>query len=242
MSAYSSRVRCWPTGRRAGSSMPIRTGPGFSAARQSSAVTSECSTDRGNSRSQQQELGDQGRLGGPAVGPDERLVRAAGAQQQRPALLRRARHPGQQQPGRHVGPLERAAEDQEPPGVVVAHGRVGQAEEQGRPLPDEPQEHVRPEPVRGAALAASRPWQATFRHSHISLEITSRMPRAPARAAEDRAGDRARALGVVGQPEQRGADVEPVVRPARPRGGRTAGRSPRRIRPLRPGSSSSRCT
>ena len=27
------------------------------------------------------------------------------------------------------------------------------------------------------------PWPATFRHSHISLEITSRMPRAPARAA-----------------------------------------------------------
>ncbi len=31
--------------------MPIRTGPGFSATRQSSAATSEYSTDRGNSRS-----------------------------------------------------------------------------------------------------------------------------------------------------------------------------------------------
>ncbi len=31
--------------------MPIRTGPGFRATRQSSAVTSEYRTDRGNSRS-----------------------------------------------------------------------------------------------------------------------------------------------------------------------------------------------
>ena len=38
-------------------------------------------------------------------------------------------------------------------------------------------------PIRSAArFCPDRPCAVTFRHSHISLEMTSRMPRAPARA------------------------------------------------------------
>ena len=70
----------------------------------------------------------------------------------------------------------------------------------------------------GPSRSAARRWPAspcavTFRHSHISLEITSRMPRAPAARPRVAPAIALGFCGVVGQPEQRRPDVGPASGP-----------------------------
>ena len=135
---------------------------------------------------QQQELGHPLRHDVAAVGPQERLVGAAGPQHGapllRPGLVESAYGLDRQQPGGHVDPLEAAAEHEEPPAVVAAHGGLGQPGQHRGPLPDEAEEHGRPEAL-GGHRRDGRECQVTLRHSQISLEIVSRAPRAFSRAA-----------------------------------------------------------
>ena len=159
---------------------------------------------------EQQELGDQGRLGGPAVGADEGLVRAAGAQQQRPAW---SGGPGIRASSSRAVMSARSSER---PSTRNRQASSWLMVESARPknsadaLPDEPQEHVRAEPLRGAALAGERRGRDVQALPHLAGDHLADAARAGPRR-EHRAGDGARALRVVGQPEQRGADVEPVI-------------------------------
>ena len=62
------------------------------------------------------------------------------------------RHPRQQQPDDHVDPLDGAAEQVEPPGVVAAHRRGREPGEHRRPVLDVGEERVRTHPA-GVLLA-----------------------------------------------------------------------------------------
>ena len=145
------------------------------------------------------------------MGPDERLVCAAGVQQQRPADVVRRRHAGEQQPGRHVGAFQGPAQDQEPPGVVVAHGRVGQAEEQRRTFPHETEEHVRAEAFGAPALGGQAVRGDVEALPHLAGDHLADAARAGPRG-HDRACAGARVLRIIGQAEQGRPDVEPGVR------------------------------
>ena len=207
-SAYSSRVRSWPIDRRAGSVW---------AALPAAGVEGGESLLRGGQRVHhrpreqpvhQQELDHLLRVAGPGPGADEGLVGAAGAEQHRPAeLIRFGRDPGHQQPRGHVHPFQAAAQHQEPPGLVVAHRGLGQAEEQGGALPDELQVDVRPEPVGG--LAAGRQPMAGDVEAlpHLAGDDLADAARA-APGGQYRAGDRARVVPVVGGLVQGHADVQ----------------------------------
>ena len=81
-------------------------------------------------------------------------------------------HPRREQPGGHVDPLEAAAEAQEQPALVPAHGGVGEPGEQRGPLAHPAEEGVRPERAGRAALRAAVPGRVEA--SHISVEIASR--------------------------------------------------------------------
>jgi hypothetical protein len=156
-----------------------------------------------------EELGDVPGTAGHAARAGEGLVSAAGLQQHlRPELILRSRHPGQQHPGRHVHPLYVLAQYQEPPGVVVAHGRVGQAEEQCRSLPDESQVAVRAQALGRLALTRQAERGHVQALPHLAGDHLAHGARAGSRRQRG-ASDGARALRVVGELIQGDADVQP---------------------------------
>ena len=94
-----------------------------------------------------------------------------------------SREAGRQHAGGHVDPLQAAAEHQEPPAVVAAHGGVGQARQDGGPLLHVGEQGVGTDRRRPGPPCAGMALWVAFRHSHISDEMASRAPRAFSRAA-----------------------------------------------------------
>ena len=110
--------------------------------------------ERGNSRSSRRNSATRSGVDGPPVGAEEGLVGRAAAQRGHPvARLLGVLEAGREHAGGHVDPLEAAAQDEEAPAVVAAHGGVGQPGQDGGPLLDVGEEGVGPDGHRAATIA-----------------------------------------------------------------------------------------
>ena len=132
-------VRCVP-GRAAGSASDFSPNRSVNrssrCSRHDSAWHSAWNTERGNSLSRNRNCTTRLRVQHAPVGAQVRVLRAGRPQHRHPAGRGRlVPHPGQQQPQHHVRAFHRPAQHQEPPAVVPAHGRVGQARRTSRPAP-----------------------------------------------------------------------------------------------------------